>query len=267
MMFEDTPYSKPSQKGLIASVIFASIVIGGALIFLGYQLSGSSTNTVTNADVAALLKEVRDLKAGSAAQQPQEPPAVIDISVTYKEVVDNDPVLGKAKAALTLVEFSDYQCPFCRRHFTLTFPQLKKDYIDTGKMKLVFRDFPLPFHNDAIPAATAAQCAREQKGDDIYFKMHSLIFESQGDFQNGTVPIPKENLLNFAAQLNLNRTKFSTCLDSLAFKDEIQQDINYGNQLGIDGTPGFILTNGTTSKRISGAQPYEIFKKEIDAML
>lgn len=94
--------------------------------------------------------------------------------------IDDDPILGKKDAQLTMVEFSDYECPFCKRHFTQTLPSLKKDYIDTGKVKLVYRDFiAVDGHNPAATQeAEAANCAREQGGDETYFKYHDLIFQN-----------------------------------------------------------------------------------------
>ncbi len=98
-------------------------------------------------------------------------------SGTAQVSVDDDPVLGSANAPVTLIEFSDYECPFCKRHYSETYPQLKKDYIDTGKVKLVFRDLPLSFHDPvATIEAEAANCAREQGGDEAYWKMHDAIF-------------------------------------------------------------------------------------------
>ena len=93
--------------------------------------------------------------------------------------LDDDPVLGDKSAPVTMVEFSDYECPFCKRYFDSTYPELKRDYIDTGKVKVVFRDLPLSFHDPvATIEAVAANCAREQGGDESYFKMHNAIFSA-----------------------------------------------------------------------------------------
>src|SRR5690606_28838568 len=105
---------------------------------------------------------------------------------------------------VTLVEFSDYQCPFCNRHFTQTFSQLKKDYVDTGKIAYVYRDYPLSFHADALPAAVAAECVREQKGDQAYFRMHEKIFT--GVSATGT--IPAEVLKGYASEIGVNMSQY-----------------------------------------------------------
>src|SRR3989338_2784146 len=98
--------------------------------------------------------------------------------VTTVEVKDS-PVLGSKDAKVTMIEFSDYECPFCGRHFTQTYPQLKKDYIDTGKVKLFWKDFPLSFHPQAQKSAEAAHCVKELKGDAGYWAMHDKLFTNQ----------------------------------------------------------------------------------------
>lgn len=238
------------QNGLIAAIIFAALVIGGSMTFLGVQMSGNNSDP----EIAKLKAELNTAKSGK-----KENPT---ITASREELIDDDAVLGEKDAPVTLVEFSDYQCPYCRRNFTQTLPDLKKNFIDTGKANLVFRDFPLSFHADAIPAAMAAECAREQGGDDTYFQMHEKIFSGITDGS-----IPEANLKKYAAELSLNTSKFDTCFSSQKYKDEIQKDMTDGSRLGINGTPGFILTNGKTSKLISGAQPFSAFKAEIEAML
>lgn len=95
-----------------------------------------------------------------------------------KVSIDDDPVLGESSAPITMIEFSDYECPFCKRYFDSSFSQIKKDFVDTGKLKIVFRDLPLSFHDPAATSeALAANCAKELGGDEVYFKYHDLIFK------------------------------------------------------------------------------------------
>src|SRR3990172_7919363 len=132
-------------------VLLAAVIIGGFFMLSGN--SGTDGNTV---------------------QQPDTQPSVVKASL------DDDAVLGDKNAPVTIIEFSDYQCPYCGRHFSETFPQLKSEYIDTGKVKIVFRDFPLTqIHPMAQPSAEAAECVREKGGDEAYWKMHDKIFENQ----------------------------------------------------------------------------------------
>ena len=166
---------------------------------------------------------------------------------------DDDPVLGKKNAPVTIVSFEDYQCPFCKRAFDQTFPQLKKEYIDTGKVKYVYRDFPLSFHQEAQPAAEATECADEQGK---FWEYHDAIFDNQA-------ALGRDLYLKLAGDLKLDVNKFTQCFDSGKYKQEVQADFNYGSQIGVSGTPTFFI-NGA---KLVGAQPYEAFKQLIDAEL
>ncbi|MBI2208645.1 DsbA family protein [Candidatus Woesearchaeota archaeon] len=191
---------------------------------------------------------------GAAIQQPtlqqgneQQLPTKQDIDL------DDDPVLGDKNAPVTIVSFEDYQCPFCGRAFQQTFPLIKKDYIDTGKVKYVYRDFPLSFHPEAQPAAEAAECADEQGK---YWEYHDGIFENQAT-------MGRDLYLNLAKELNLDVNKFTQCIDTGKYRQEVQDDFAYGSQVGVSGTPTFFI-NGI---QLVGAQPYQAFKQVIDAEL
>ena len=183
-------------------------------------------------------------QAPGAGQQQQ---TAVDVSE------DDDPVLGDEDAEVTIIEFSDYQCPFCEKFYSQTLPLLKKDYIDTGKVKLVYRDYPLPFHQYAEKAAEAANCAGEQGQ---YFAMHDKIFENQAT-------LSEENLKAWAASLGLDANKFTSCLDSGKMAQEIAKDLADGSAAGVSGTPSFFV-NG---KLLVGAQPFAAFKTVIDQEL
>ena len=183
--------------------------------------------------------------------------------------VDDDPVLGDKNAKVTLIDFSDYECPFCKRHFDQVYPQLKKDYIDTGKVKMVFRDLPLSFHANAPKEAEAAECARRQGGDGIYYRYHDQIFTKTTS--NGT-GLALDQLPVIAKDLGLNVAKFQQCLDSDEFKAEVEKDIADAAAVGASGTPTFFIGKSTDSGEIDGiklvgAQPYSAFKIIIDEQL
>ncbi len=189
---------------------------------------------------------------GNVIQQPgqglpTEPTARITVDV------DGAPVKGDAKAKVTFVEFTDYECPFCARHFTQSGPAIDS-YIESGKVKLVTMDYPLPFHPQAQKAAEAAHCAREQGGDSKYYEMHDLLF-------SGGVSGGEASFNLYAKQIGLDATKFNTCLTSGKFADVVQSSLEYGSQVGIQGTPGFFI-NG---RIISGACPAKTFTDAIDA--
>ncbi|MBI3232050.1 MAG: DsbA family protein [Candidatus Doudnabacteria bacterium] len=177
--------------------------------------------------------------------------------------------MGSKNAPLTVIEFSDYECPFCKRSFNDVIPNLKKDYIDTGKVKFVYRDLPLSFHQNAHKEAQAAECARAQGGDSVYFKYHDQIFTKTTS--NGT-GIALDQLPVIAKDLGLNVSKFQQCLDSDKFKTEVDKDIADATAAGASGTPTWFIgkstSNGTIDgTRIVGAQPYAAFKTVIDQQL
>ncbi len=167
---------------------------------------------------------------------------------------------GSENAPVTIVEFSDYQCPFCRSFFENTLPQLRTEYVETGKVRILFRDFPLSFHPDAPAAANAARCAGEL-GD--YFGMHDLIYQGQGPASAGTVAIDPAVYETYATQLGLDAAAFKACVDSGKYAAQVQADVDAGIAAGVSGTPSFIV-NG---QLLVGAQPYAVFKQVIDAEL
>jgi len=169
------------------------------------------------------------------------------------ELADDDAIKGDADAPVTIVEWSDYECPFCARFYDQTLSQIDEEYIKTGKVKLIYRDFPLGFHAQAQKAAEAAECAGEQGK---YFDMHDALFD------NG-VTGGVSSFKQFAADIGLDTSEFNDCLDSGAMADEVAQDLADGSAAGITGTPGFII-NG---QLVSGAQPFSVFKQVIDAAL
>ena len=206
---------------------------------------------------------------GNTVQQPtqQEP-------TTASAKVDDDAVLGDKNAPITIIEFSDYQCPFCRKFWTETFLQLEKDYIDTGKVKLVFRDFPLTsLHPMATPAAEAAECVKEKGGDEAYFKMHDKIFSEQNILDSGnptgavtkTIVYTNDDLKKWAKDLGYD---IGSCLDSGKYKNEILKDTADAQSAGGQGTPFFVIMKSGDSEGtpLSGAYPYDTFKQIIDSL-
>lgn len=203
------------------------------------------------------------------AQAPSQP-AAAPAPANAKVSVDDDPVLGDKNAKVTLIEFSDYECPFCKRHFEQVYPSIKKDYIDTGKVKLVYRDYPLPFHDPmATFEASAANCAREQGGDSAYFKFHDEIFTKTKSNGNG---LTKDQIYQIASDLGLNQASLKACADSEKYADEIKKDVTDGSSVGVSGTPSFFIgksdqSGSITGQNIVGAQPYANFKAIIDVEL
>jgi protein-disulfide isomerase len=201
------------------------------------------------------LSSLKAAQAPAAGDSPA--PAIADPSTLFGPA---DPVLGSANAPVTIVEFSDFECPYCRAFFTDTYSQLKKNYIDTGKVRLIFRDYPLPFHESAKPGALAAQCAHDQGK---FWEYHDKIFIELEKKGQGTVPFSTADLKAWAAQIGLNTQQFNQCLDSQKHAADVQMDIQAGTKAGVSGTPSFFI-NG---KLLVGAQPFSEFQTAINAAL
>lgn len=238
------------------AIILGSIIISIAILIQGgvIKIGPKASNGQAAAPAAS---------PSPAQQAPQQP-------TSAKVSVDDDPVLGSKEAKVTLIEFSDYECPFCKRHFTDVYPSLKKDYIDTGKVKMVFRDYPLPFHDPmATFEANAASCAREQGGDSVYFKFHDSLFTKTKSNGNG---LTKDEVYQIASDIGLNQADLKTCADSLKYAEEVKKDVVDGSSAGVSGTPSFFAgksdPSGTiTGNIIVGAQPYTAFQSAIDPLL
>jgi len=225
---------------------YTTVVLIGLIIIGGYIIFFRDNSTTGNA-VAPTAGE----------------PAFVSASV------DDDAVIGDANAPVTIIEFSDYQCPFCRKFWSETYPSIKSQYIDTGKVKLVFRDFPLTsIHPMAQPAAEAAECVREQGGDSAYFEMHDKIFAEQNILDSGsaagpvtgTISYTNNDLKDWAKDLGYD---IGSCLDSGKFRSEVSKDTSDAQAAGGRGTPYFVV-NG---KPLSGAQPFAAFQQVIESEL
>ncbi|MBI4181769.1 MAG: DsbA family protein [Candidatus Aenigmarchaeota archaeon] len=192
---------------------------------------------------------------------PSAPPAAPPSAAATTKIstlLDDDPVIGSPDAPVTIVEFTDYQCPFCARHFTNTYGLLKSAYIDTGKVRYVVRDFPLSFHPEAQKGSEATECAREQGK---FEEMHDRIFQNQGSMNVAQYKL-------WAGEFGLNQPQFDTCLDSGKFAQEVADDVNDGAAVGVGGTPSFVIgKSGGDGQLVVGAQPFAVFEGAIEAAL
>ncbi len=246
MSNEHSPLSPSS-----ANSPWFAVAVGLIGLIVGYGLS----TTLGNGGNTAQVDAVDNGAPSVAADEPVPAGDPAD--------ADDDAVLGDDSATVTVIEFTDYQCPFCARHFTDTFGKIKSNYVDTGKVKYVVRDYPLSFHPNAHIGAEAAECAGEQ---DKYFDMHEKLFSNQDTWSGMADAVP--TLKQYAKDLGLNTSKFNSCLDNHDMAKEVDADLAAGSAAGISGTPGFwIVSDDGQSKSISGAYPYETFQAAIDAML
>jgi protein-disulfide isomerase len=208
------------------SIIIAGVIVAGAIVYKpNSQLVDNGNEVVVNEPIPSY-----------------ETPTA-----------DDDVVLGEANAPVEVIIFGDYQCPFCERLYQETEKQLREEYVKTGKVKMVYRDYPLSFHPAAQPAAEAAECAGDQGK---YWQYHDALFERQAT-------ITTLDYVGLAAELGLDKAAFKSCVDTHKFAAEIADDLADGTAAGVDGTPASFI-NG---QLVSGAVPYATFKAAIDAAL
>ena len=221
---------------LPGAIIIAAVLISGTILYSNGLLGGGGSS--------------QQAAIGGQAGEPVEVSA------------DDDPFIGPEDAKVTIIEFSDFQCPFCRSFWSGAFNQIKSEYIGAGKsVKFVYRDFPLSFHPMAQKYAEAAECAGDQNR---YWEMHDKIFEEQEKLGTGTISsLDVSDVKGWAAELGLNSANFDQCLDSGKHAEEVRKDFADGSKAGVSGTPSFFI-NGNL---LVGAQPFESFKQIIDAEL
>ena len=193
------------------------------------------------------------LSAIASAQAPP-PPSML---------VAGEPARGSASAKVVLIEFSDYQCPHCATYSTEALPQIAAQYIDTGKVRYVFRDYPLPTHAHAAKAAEAAHCAGAQGK---FWEMHDLLFKNASALEAARLP-------GYARTLGLNQTAFDECLSSGRFAADVRKDVAEANAAGVNGTPSFFVglaqRDGSVKllRRLNGARPFADYRAVIEGAL
>ena len=216
---------------------------------------------ISSQQADAILQELRNIRAllerGAPPPQQQQQAPAPDTPVEMR--LGNAYVLGKADAPVTMVEFTDYECPFCRAFHTASFEELKRKYIDTGKVRYVSRDYPLPFHPQALPAAKVARCAGEQGR--FWEMRHALIAN----------PLNPETIAGHSKSLKLDAKRMLECIPDPRIEKAVQADIAEANALGVSGTPTFVIgrSKGDSFEgtRVVGAQPLTTFEGRIDALL
>lgn len=182
--------------------------------------------------------------------------------ITEIQIDANDPFLGEEDAPVTIVEFSDFECPFCAKHYSQSFENIKTEYIDKGLVKLVFKDLPIEaIHPNAVNAAVIAECAYDQGGNDMYFAVHNKIFDNMAA---RTDTLAKENVYRWIADIDgLNIDEVKACTDEARTIERVNKDVIQAGELGVNGTPA-VFVNGIF---FNGAVPYTKIKTTIDAEL
>jgi protein-disulfide isomerase len=216
------------------------------------------TQQQINEEMLKELKAIHQLlEKLTTPQQPQTAPQPATARVTNLTGY----VLGRPDAPLTMVEFTDLQCPFCRQYMLTSFDEIKKNWIDTGKLRYISRDFPLDFHPQAMPAARAARCAGEQGK---FWEMRL------GLMRNANLLTP-EYIAKTASDLKIDAKPFAACTASTKFDAEIQAEIREGTALGVGGTPTFVMGRTTATSVegpvVVGALPYAQFDAKLKSLL
>jgi len=240
----------------IAVTVLISLQTGAFL------LEKNDDDALTRVQGETILKQLAEIRT-TLERIERQPRAGVRPSMpkTASASTRGRPALGNPDAGVTVVEFTDYQCPFCSRFERSTFKQLKQNYIDTGKVRWVVLDMPLSIHKDAVFAAQAAHCANEQ---DKFWALRELLFQNQKQLM-------PENIAQYAQQAGIQAEAFNQCINSNRYQETIQRDIAEAGKQRITGTPTFVIGTSTpdvvSGKRIVGAQHYNVFSSEIEALL
>jgi protein-disulfide isomerase len=217
---------------------------------------------ITRQQADEILNELRQIRqllekqGGKVPAQPQE-----QAPVRAKLSLEGVPMLGSKNAPVTMVEYTDYECPFCQRFHVTVFGELKKNYIDTGKVRFYSRDMPLDFHANAMRAALAARCANEQGQ---FWTLREIMSANPQRLQ-------MESLLENAKTLKMDVNAFRSCVESDKYKNAVQTDVMEAMKIGASGTPSFIVgrstPEGVDGELVVGALPYPVFDAKLKELL
>ncbi|MFN4182613.1 MAG: DsbA family protein [bacterium] len=260
-------FMAPTEKELLQSILEQLLLIKQELLLFREKLQiieeQEKMLSSLREEVRSLRSELDALKKQIAPANTQQPDTAKTLPSAQVEVsIEGSPYFGSADAPVVIVEFTDYQCPFCGRHFRETLPLIRREYVEKGKVKYVLKDYPLDFHPQAKPTALAARCAGAQGK---YWEMHDALFARQAMLG----PVLFQQL---ARELQLNPEEFQECLTSGTFEKAVASDIASAQQAGIRGTPSFIIGKPTITGKVAGtilvgAVPFEKFQEILDALL
>jgi protein-disulfide isomerase len=237
---------KPVNKEEVFSIRVKKHQIYAALIPVAF-LVGLAMGYYVYGQAAAIASGRGSVETTLEPTQSSDGVQRVDIPIE-----GNDPVLGAEDAPITIIEFADFQCPYCEKHFLQTYPQLIENYGES--IRYVYKDFPLTgIHPQALPAALAAQCALEQGK---FWEYHDLLF-------SGRMDLGEEAYMAYADELGLDTTTFTSCYQEARYNDVVRADYNLGVENGVNATPTFFV-NGI---RLIGAQPYSVFADLIESEL
>jgi protein-disulfide isomerase len=226
------------------------------LLPLGAQDAGKDPG-ITRQQADQILNELRQIRQLLERQQAQAARPQEEQATKAKLNLAGFAMLGSKEAPLTIVEFTDYQCPFCQRFHTTSFAELKKNYIDTGKVRFYSRDMPLDFHPDAMRAAQAARCASDQGQ---FWQLRDVMGANPNK-------LDMDSLVVDATDLKMDVKAFRACVASEKYKEAVQTDVLEAMKIGANGTPTFVIgkstPDGVDGELVVGAQPYPVFDQKL----
>ena len=207
--------------------------------------------------VTRLTEDVRKI-AKTPSRRNAQPDVPSEVVVKF----DDDYIKGDPNAPVTILEFSDYQCPYCRKFHTEVLPKIDEEYISTGKVRYIFRDYPLSFHKKAVPAAVAANCAGEQGK---YWEMNDFLFKNPNKLDT-------EVLVETSPDLGLDKSKFEACVYDGSKRQEVDKDFAEGRKYGVRGTPSLFIGKTGDGKEmkatyIRGLRQFDALKPIIEKNL
>ena len=257
----DTSNTYTKKSPLNVAVIGMIVAIAFAAFFAGLYATSIDSDQISNQELKDTIAKL-ELRIFQNQLPTTAPTAAPTPTVTIS--TDDDPIIGDPNAPITIIEFSDFQCPFCARFYTQTLPLIQEKYIDSGKVKLIFRDYPInSIHPNAMPAAIASECANEQGK---FKEMHDILFEKQREWQRSTDV--RSLFSSYAAGFELQNDVFDACINSDKYVNEINNDLIAGKKYGVTGTPSFFIGNDVIGYiHVNGAQPFGNFEKIIDTQL
>jgi protein-disulfide isomerase len=239
----------------------ATALAFGALL-VALSAPGVAADPLTKEQGEEILRELREIKAllkdGKAAPKPPAEPRILSIGVR------DAPSLGAADAPVVMVEFVDYQCGYCRRYHVSTFDSLRKRYVESGKVRYVVKDLPLPFHGQARGAALAARCVAELGGREAYWRMADALFLNQAK-------LSAELIERLAGEQGIDPARLGACAADKKTAEHIDADIQEASRVGITGTPSFVIGTAkgdiVTGTLVVGAQAEANFSARIEDAL
>jgi len=239
---KETRYLHMPSIALGAGIAISCLVLG---IFLGNFIDEKDSQPLIESPTITNIEEWQNAQ-------------ILDALVK-----NGSPILGNTDAPITLVEFGDYQCSFCKKHFVQTHDLIMKNYVATGNVKILFKDMIVTSGEGSINAAHAAHCAKDQG---MFWKYHYILYNHWEGENTGWVT--DDSLNKFASNIDLDMNEFSKCMSEKKWMNLIRASVEDANTMGITGTPSFFLIGPENEiTKIHGAQPYDAFKRTIDSML